>query len=235
MARKLLCGLAALAAGLALPLFLLLGDIELVARHTAAYRASFRQTGAAARTGFTEDQLVWVITRTVDYATGRRADLQFDRAELDGGPAGRPAFTAIEVAHMADVRALFGLARTWRWSALGAVAVSAAALLLLDRRRAWVHLAQGLLAGAVLTLTVWAGLAFAVLGGFSSFWTAFHERLFTNELGLLPPSSLLIRILPESLFQRLALEVVGLLTAEALVILAGSALYLRRAGGRSAR
>lgn len=223
-----LAALVALAVGLALPAFLLLGDIELVAHDLSAYRASFVETGAPARTGLTEDQLVWVISRTVDYATGRRADLQFDRADLDGGPPGRPAFTPDEVKHMADVRLLFGLARTWRRALLGAALTGTVALLLLDRRRAGVRLARGLVAGATLALASWALLAVAVLVGFGPFWTAFHETLFTNDLWLLPESSLLIRMLPESLFQSLALEVVGLFSLETVLILVAAVIYLRR-------
>lgn len=229
--RKPIAGVLALIVGLALPAFLLLADVEVVAYHLGAYRESFAGTGAPARIGLSEDQLVWTIRRSLDYATGRGNDLQFDRSELDQGPPGRPAFTGIELDHMVDVRVLFGLARTVRWAALGLAVAGAAAIVALERRRGWARLARGLMIGAVLFLGLWAVLAAAVLTGFSSFWTAFHETLFSNDLWLLPVGSLLIEMLPESLFQRLALEIVGLLTLEVLVVLLLAVVYLRRVAG----
>ncbi len=231
MVRRAAASVLALAVGLALPLFLLLADLEVVAYHLRAYRESFVETGAPARTGLSEDQLVWTICRTLDYATGRRTDLQFDRSDIDHGPPGRPAFTPIELEHMVDVRALFGLARAVRWGALGLTLAGAAAVIILERPRGRARLARGLLAGAAVFLGLWAVLAAAVLIGFSSFWTTFHQVLFTNDFWLLPVGSLLIEMLPENLFQRLALETVGLLTAEVLAVLLLSAAYLRRAPG----
>jgi len=234
LARKAFAVVLSLVVGLALPVFLLLADIEVVAYHFADYRDSFIRTGASAATGLTVDQLVWTIRRTVDYATGRRTDLQFDRADLDHGPPGRPAFSRIELEHMVDVRALFALGRKVRWAALVAAVVGGAAVIALGRRRGGpaagaggAVLARGLLAGAALFLGLWAVLAGAVLAGFSSFWTSFHEVLFSNNLWLLPADCLLIEMLPESLFQRLALEVVGLLAVELAVVIFASALYLR--------
>lgn len=227
MAKRAAAAVLALVVGLALPLFLLLTDLEIVSYHLGAYRQSFIASGAPARTGLDADQLVSTIRRTLDYATSRRADLQFDKAELDGGPAGRPAFSQIELDHMVDVRALFGLAQKVRWGAALAALVAAAAVLALERRRGWTRLARGLLIGVVVYIGLWAILAIAMVTGFSAFWTKFHETLFSNNLWLLPVDSLLIEMLPESLFQRLALEIVGLETAELLVLLTLAALGLR--------
>lgn len=230
--RRLLSFLAALAVGLALPSFLLLVDVEAVAYDMPAYRESFAQAGAPAATGFSLERLDWTMRRTLDYATGRRADLQFDRADVDGGPPGRPAFSRIEIDHMADVRSLFGLATTCRRVALFVIALGGLAVILVERRQGLARLERGLGQGAAAFLGAGALLAAAMLTGFSSFWTAFHETLFTNDLWLLPADSLLIQMLPESLFQRLALEIVGLLAVELVAIL-GLSVYLRRAQTRS--
>jgi integral membrane protein (TIGR01906 family) len=224
--------MAALAVGLALPSFLLLIDVEAVAYDMPAYRESFAQAGAPAATGFSLEQLDWTMRRTLDYATGRRADLQFDRADADGGPPGRPAFSRIEIDHMADVRSLFGLATTCRRVALFVITLGGLAVILVERRQGLARLGRGLGQGAAAFLGAGALLAAAMLTGFSSFWTAFHETLFTNDLWLLPADSLLIQMLPESLFQRLALEIVGLLAVELSAIL-GLSVYLRRAQTRS--
>lgn len=232
VAGGLAAGLLALLTGLALPAFLLLDDVEGVAYHLAVYRESFVATGAPAATGFDADQLVSVVTRVLDYATGRRADLQFDRAALDGGPPGRPAFSQSELDHMVDVRALFGLGRRVRAASLAAIFGGVALVLALDRRRAGRRLAGGLLAGSALSLLASAILAAAVLVAFGRFWDAFHLSLFTNDLWQLPEDSLLIRMLPESLFRRLVLEIVGLLSVEVLLVVGVSGLYLRRTAAR---
>jgi integral membrane protein (TIGR01906 family) len=207
-----------------------------VAYDLSAYRGSFATTGTPGRTGLDEDQLVWVTKRALDYATGRRADLQFDRAELDGGPPGRPAFTARETEHMIDVRELFARAAGWRLAALGVAAAAAVALVALEGRRAGTRrLARGLVFASVLSMLVWAGLAVPMVSSFTAFWDSFHLSLFDNDLWQLPRGSLLIEMLPESLFQRLALEVAGLFTAEVLLILVLLALYLRRASAGNRR
>jgi integral membrane protein (TIGR01906 family) len=228
MARRVVLSLVAFVVGLALPTFLLLADIEVVAYHLPPYRKSFEAAGTPAATGLTSDQLVWTLTRVLDYGMARRPDLQFDRAEFDAGPPGRPAFMTIEIDHMVDVRSLFGLARTVRGAALGLALAGAAALWVLDRRGGWARLARGLITGAAVFLLGWAALAAFAVIDFNAFWTLFHETLFTNELWLLPEDSLLIQMLPESLFRTLALEVVGLLTVELVVIFGLSGFSLRR-------
>jgi integral membrane protein (TIGR01906 family) len=229
--RRVFSFLAALAVGLALPVVAFLLNVEIIAYHREAYRSSFLETGAAAVTGISVDRLEWVIIRTVDYATGRREDLQFDRAEVDGGPVGRPALSRTEITHMADVRDLFQVAATARRVALGVVLLGALTVILLDKRRAAARLGRGLGLGTLVFMGAGAGLAAALLTGFGSFWTTFHEILFSNDLWLLPEDSLLIQMLPEPLFQRLALEIVGLLAVELAGIL-GLSLALARRGSR---
>jgi len=223
------CGLVALLAAVSLFVFLLLANVEVAAYHINTYRKSFAATGAPARTGFTLDQLTQVISRVLDYSTGRRADLQFDRAELDSGPPGRPAFTPRELDHMVDVRRLFTRTRTVRWTALGMAAAGAAFLVFRERRRGLSRLARGIVFTAVISMAVWGGLAVVVVAGFDGFWTQFHLALFPNDLWRLPVDSLLIRMLPPELFQSLSLEVLGLFTAEVLALGALALVCLRRA------
>ncbi len=230
-ACRLVCFLAAIVVGLAVPVFFILADIEIVAYHRAPYQASFAANGTPASLGLTQDQLWGVMRRVLDYSTGHRADLQFDWAAVDGGSPGRPAFGQRELDHMVDVRALFALGSKVRWAALAAALVGTVLVFVLlrpDRRRALGRLASGLILGSALSMLAWGVLAFAVLRGFGDFWTTFHETLFTNDLWLLPVNSLLIRMLPEDLFRRLALEIVGLFTLETIVVLVMSAVVLRR-------
>jgi integral membrane protein (TIGR01906 family) len=213
--------------------FLVLADIELVAGRLEFYRRSFARSGAVERTGLDVDRLTWVIRRVLDYSTGRRADLQFDLAELDGGEPGRPAFIRRELDHMRDVRALFEKTRVLKGAALGAAAAAAAALALLERRAAVVRLARAFAGVSAVIILGWAVCAAAALADFGGFWDLFHEVLFTNDLWLLPQDSLLIKMLPESLFRCLAFAVLGLFAAQTVVILGAALWWSRRCGRRN--
>jgi len=221
-------GLVALVTALSLLTALFLIDIEAVAHHIGAYRDSFVSTGAPSRTGFSVDELTVIIVRVLDYSTGRRDDLQFDRADLDGGPPGRPAFTQRELDHMKDVRGLFVRARTAAWMALITAAAGASFLVLRGGRRGVALLARAVLVAAVTCMALWGALSAVVVADFGGFWTRFHLTLFSNKLWLLPLDSLLIQMLPQELFQRLSLEILGLFTVEVLATAVLAVVVLRR-------
>lgn len=133
----------------------------------------------------------------------------------------QPAFNETEIAHMADVQALFVLARRVRMGLL----IAGAALLAAGRRR-------GVVGGYFAALGVWLAL---LLGGalwtaadFTRAFTLFHKCLFTNELWLLNPATdLMIRMLPEAFFADFA--AVALITMAAVLIAVGAVLVLGRA------
>lgn len=229
LVSRVLAVAASLATALSILTFLVLTDIRLVASDIGIYRQHFAASGAVGRTGLEVDDLVRVITRVLDYSMGRRADLQFDRAELDGGPAGRPAFTQREVQHMVDVRALFARAEAWRWTGLvvGLLGV-ATAFVLLSRRGAVLSLAVAISAVSGLALAALGLVGVLALTAFDPLWDLFHEVVFTNDLWLLPRGSLLIEMLPLSLFQGLVLRVAALFALEAAVLLVAGLVIGRR-------
>ena len=226
-ARAAAATILAVAVAISAFIFLVVADIELVAGRLEFYRRSFVRSGAVEKTGLDVDQLTWVVRRVLDYSTGRRADLQFDLAELDGGEPGRPAFIRRELDHMRDVRALFEKARVLKWVALGAAAAAASALALLERRAALLRLARAFAGVSVAIILGWGACAAAALADFGGFWDLFHEVLFTNDLWLLPEDSLLIKMLPESLFRSLALAVLGLFAVQTVVILGAARWWSR--------
>ncbi len=228
-ARRALAAGLALLVGLALPAALLLADIELVSRHLPLYRRSYLSAGLGETSGLDEAGYLLAVSRVLDYATGRSNELQLDRSELDGGPPGRPAFTPRELDHMVDVRELFDLARTWRRVGFAVAALAALAVGLIDLRRAGLRLARALLAGCAVVVLVLAVPALAALGDFAGFWDGFHEALFTNDLWLLPAGSLLIEMLPETLFRSLVFGVLALFAAQMLVLAVLAGIHLRRA------
>lgn len=116
-----------------------------------------------------------------------------------------------EAMHMADVRGLIAAcdkAKTLCASLAGALAVAMAWTgVRLKRRRRTVLL--GALIGAGLLALSAGGLLLAVhAAGFERAFVALHELLFSNDLWLLnPETDMLIRMMPQLLFERAAVYV----------------------------
>lgn len=114
---------------------------------------------------------------------------------------GAMLFNADEKAHMADVYALFSLARSVK-AVAGALSIALLAAIFWKRalytRR---QLLLGVIGGAALFFLPFAALGVWAALDFSAAFTAMHRALFSNGLWLMDPSSdLMIRMLPERFF-----------------------------------
>ena len=104
-------------------------------------------------------------------------------------------YSAVELAHMADVQSVFQVVYV---SALASLCILALTLALLARRHRDRTLAAVRM-GSVADLVLVAVLGTAVLTvGFDQVFVTFHELVFTNSFWLLPETSSLIRLFPES-------------------------------------
>lgn len=124
-----------------------------------------------------------------------------------------------EIVHMADVQKLYLTCEHYRDMGLLAMLVLYLIAAALAFRSALKTIAKGFLWGAFVMslllgfLGTWAAL------DFNSFWTAFHEALFWNDLWLFDPTtSRMINMLPAQFFEDLVLRIV-LIAAAALVVL----------------
>ena len=149
------------------------------------------------------------------------------RARLDDGPA----FTEREIAHMDDVRGVFGGLYRLHLVALVLGVVLVALLAVARRTRV---LALGLAGGGALTVALGAFVGIYALIGFDSFFSWFHGLFFDASTWEFPASSTLIRIYPEWFWQDAVAWLAGLVLAQALVLIGAGAWALRRERRRAA-
>ena len=181
------------------------------------------------RYGFTEAQRrALALTGLRSIQPGSAGIVLLDRAKL---PDGSPAFGERELAHMRDVRTLFGHALRLQLVAIALIAVLALALAR-TRHRAVVPL--GLLAGAVATLAIAVLAVPVILLGFDGFFTRFHEVFFSGDSWRFDDSDTLIRIYPERFWQDVSQLAAGIAVLQALVLVPLAWWWLRRARRRAA-
>lgn len=140
-------------------------------------------------------------------------------------PDGTPLYNERELRHMHDVKivtqAAFGLALI-----LGAAALAATAYLA-RRRDLRPVLAGSLLAGALLTLGIIAGIVAIAVANWDFFFSRFHQIFFEGDTWTFAYSDTLIRLFPEQFWFDAALAI-GLLTVlGSLVALAAAWRWLR--------
>jgi len=238
-ARRLLVAVA----GLLLAYVLLFTSVETVTAVPRLYGVTLESSEIGQSTGLSYTQREAVVARIAGYALGRQPDLQFTMP-TGSVRAGEEAFTADELQHMADVRALFATGRFLRWLAI-------LLSLLCLAGRAFPSPKAGSPGGqpeadsravvsAALRWTAGWGTGFLLAIGIVSFvdfgaaFDAMHLLLFRNDLWLLPADALLIQLLPEEQFCLLA-AYSGAVFLAATAAALGLGLSLRRRLGGDAR
>jgi integral membrane protein (TIGR01906 family) len=179
------------------------------------------------RYGFTEDQRrALALTGLRSIEPGTEGIALLERARL---PDGSRAFDGRELAHMRDVRRLFGIALR---AQLVAVALVGALALALARTRLRTVVPLGLLAGALGTLAIAVLAVPVILLGFDGFFTRFHEIFFPGDSWRFNDADTLIRIYPERFWQDVSqlAAAIAVLQAMLLAPLAWSWLRAARRG-----
>ena len=148
----------------------------------------------------------------VAYVTGRSG----------AQPGGSGAFTALERAHMADVRNVFIAAQV--------AAVLSAAVLLWLAARAWRRggLARLVRGGAVSALVAVAVVGILAAVAFDAAFLLFHQIFFPQGNFLFEPGSNLLALYPESYFYGVTLRIGASFVALAGVLAAVSHVAVRR-------
>ncbi|MCL2811564.1 MAG: DUF1461 domain-containing protein [Clostridia bacterium] len=115
------------------------------------------------------------------------------------------AFTEREIAHMADVAHLYLLAKIVL--CVGAVLFLALAVWTYCKPQHKKSVAKGALLGVADAFVLMGAIVlWAVIDFRSAFW-AFHHIAFTNDLWLLDPNDLLIRMMPQAFFEHAARQI----------------------------
>ena len=130
-------------------------------------------------------------------------------------PDGSPAFGRRELAHMRDVRTLFGHALRLQLIAVAVIAVLALAF---ARTRMRTVVPVGLIAGAFGTLTIAVLAVPVILLGFDGFFTRFHEVFFSGDSWRFSDTDTLIRIYPERFWQDVSQLAAAIAVLQAILL-----------------
>jgi integral membrane protein (TIGR01906 family) len=144
---------------------------------------------------------------------------------------GSRAFDERELAHMRDVRRVFGLVLRAQLITLLVLAGVALALL---RSRFRTLVPRGLLVGALATLGVAVLAVPVIVLGFDAFFTRFHEMFFEGDSWRFSNRDTLIRVYPEQLWIDVSRIAAALTVVQALVLAGLSWWWLRAVRRRAA-
>jgi len=224
--KTLACALGML---LIVPALMLL-SFERTALDRAYHQVLYGELGSAKAAGVDEETLGRIGDMLMDYLDGARGDLNMT-AQVNG--AGQSVFNEREVAHMADVKRLFDLERR----VVPAFFFPGVALLAVGLiGGGWAgRLRRAGLTGQIFWLSLLAFMAVWAAIDFNGVFRIFHRLLFTNDLWLLnPETDLMIRMLPEPFFMKLALRAAVWMLAGQLLLAAlwGLPVAIARRAGR---
>lgn len=201
-----LCGLMVLLAAVGS----LLGAVRAVATDARLYGEQSRAAVAQMLEDASEDAVTAYIGLNAAQQDGVAAELS---QYMAGGETGLSFLNERERQHMADVRCMvttIGSVSRMCLSLAAALAVAAAWTGARLRRR-MLPRAIGVLAAVGLVALAAAGAALVIgSAGFEAAFVRLHELLFDNDLWLLDPQTdILIRMMPQPLFEQALLRVVS--------------------------
>jgi integral membrane protein (TIGR01906 family) len=174
------------------------------------------------RANTTPQALNDLIDHTLDYTYGIIDNFQYTLTLVDGST--RLAFNQREIDHMLDVQNLFIGGRILTGISLLMLLLIGGYFLVSPKsfKRDYFKIIRNTIVFILLAAALILG--FAALD-FNRAFTIFHEIFFTNDLWILSSTDMLIIMLPEALFFRLALRIfVGLIVY--LTIIIGGLNYL---------
>jgi integral membrane protein (TIGR01906 family) len=207
---------AGIAFVIALPLFLILGNVLDVASDRQFYADEFVKYNVGGVTGLSREELVTVAELFITYLSVPSARLDY---EITVNGARRPLFNQREIHHMEDVQKLFGLVRNARL-------VAGSILLILPLVGLWLggnaflpRLGLLLTIGGILTVVLLGLAGLASLVDFTEAFVTFHEMAFSNDLWMLDPrTDYLIMLFPEGFWLDATLRIAGKSAIEAAVL-----------------
>ncbi len=190
-------------AGLLLSAVLLFTAMELVAFDLNHYMDSYARNEVSQDTGIEMEDLEVVTLEIIDYMRCRQDELN-PRVPVDGQET--YIFDQRERLHMVDVKNLFVAGKYVRNSGLLILVLSAA--FMIWKRSDWPVMLSRLFTGTlVANLGVLALLVLGMVMDFTLLFDWFHYILFDNDLWRLPPTSFMLRMVPEVFFFNTALKI----------------------------
>ena len=212
---------------LALNLFILTLFLALVppALNTSFYHDQFVVNNSYERANTTPQALNDLIDHTLDYTYGLIDNFQYTLTLVDGST--RLAFNQREIDHMLDVQNLFIGGRILTGISLLLFLLIGGYFLVSPKsfKREYFKIMRNTIVFILLAAALILG--FAALD-FNTAFTIFHQIFFTNDLWILSSTDMLIIMLPEALFFRLALRIFVGLIAYLTIIIGGLNYFANR-------
>jgi integral membrane protein (TIGR01906 family) len=212
---------------LALNLFILTLFLALVppALNTSFYHDQFVVNNSYERANTNPQSLNDLIDHTLDYTYGLIDNFQYTLTLVDGST--RLAFSQREIDHMLDVQNLFIGGRILTGISLLLFLLIGGYFLVSPKsfKREYFKIMRNTIVFILLAAALILG--FAALD-FNTAFTIFHQIFFTNDLWILSSTDMLIIMLPEALFFRLALRIFVGLIAYLTIIIGGLNYFANR-------
>jgi integral membrane protein (TIGR01906 family) len=187
--------------GLSLWLSLMLGAIHLSSTQLSFYQHHYARLDVAATLQMSNADLNRVTVELLRYLVAARQDLDLE-VSINGQNV--PMFNQHEIDHMIDVQVLYVRLVQGFYVSLGVLGLSFVGLFATLKRHAGTELWRGFIQAALVLGALIGGIGLYAALDFRSFWIAFHELLFDNDLWLLNPNTdRLIQMVPESFFTSL--------------------------------
>jgi integral membrane protein (TIGR01906 family) len=208
--------LGAAAFVVALPLFLILGNVLDVAGDRDFYLSEFAKYDVGRVTGLDQAQLASVADVFIAYL--RDPSARLDVVVRLGGVE-RRLFSERESRHMEDVQHLFKLVRDVRLGAGAVLLILPLVGLGLGGSAFLARLGTLLTAGGIVTVVLLGLAGLLSLVDFSQAFVRFHELAFSNDLWILDPrTDYLIMLYPEGFWLDATLRIAMLSAVEAVVV-----------------
>ncbi len=211
--RPFLCFLA-FSFNLALLVAILLSAVDWAAFSRAFYAEQYQRLNTAESIGLSQEDLEASTEKLLDYIQAKAPDLSV-KVRLDESPESlTEMFNQREIDHMWDVRLLYLNSMKIRnlLFTIAFIALIAMLFLLRKEKRSsqdfrCLQAAFGLSLAFFIFLL--AGIAIFAALDFTSFWTAFHKLVFSNDLWILNPATdRLIMMVPEPFFAALVKKII---------------------------
>lgn len=175
--------------------FCILFSVFTVANTNSFYTEQYAAVNAEKATGMSMEDLDKTTSMLLDYLNDRRDDLDL---QVEKWGEAELVFNEREISHMVDVKNLYATAAKVMYISLALALIIMAYLFKKDgKAQFFISAVKGYKTSltVAIILCVIFGAAFTV--GFNSFWTLFHEIVFTNDLWLLDPrTSTMINMYP---------------------------------------
>ena len=204
----------AILAGIALPLFLITGNVRVITNSSWLYEYDFSRYDIERRTGLPREELRRAADDIVDYFNN---DDELLETQVNFGNV--PLYGQREILHMRDVKDLMLFVNNVERATFGFLLIFVIAGLVVKGWQFMPLLRRVMIGAGIGTLITVVSVGIATAINFDAVFTQFHLISFANDLWLLNPNtSYLLRMFPENFFLDATLIIAGMTVIEFTVL-----------------